>query len=149
MAVTTILTKQTATLIYDLINDANEIDIDASILSLSAPTVLSGDASGKNTSVIGTPLSGSGYKNTVRLTYDRLDMTVLLQKLVKQVVVPNLTQTTDVLSAFNEKYGFLLVAGDIVNESITSTGGTQSITVTMADSCPAFIGTFELTVSPS
>lgn len=149
MAVTTILTKQTATLIYDLINDANEIDIDASILSLSAPTVLSGDASGKNTSVIGTPLSGSGYKNTVRLTYDRLDMTVLLQKLVKQVVVPNLTQTTDVLSVFNEKYGFLLVAGDIVNESITSTGGTQSITVTMADSCPAFIGTFELTVSPS
>jgi hypothetical protein len=149
VAVTTILTKQTATLIYDLINDANEIDIDASILSLSAPTVLSGDASGKNTSVIGTPLSGSGYKNTVRLTYDRLDMTVLLQKLVKQVVVPNLTQTTDVLSAFNEKYGFLLVAGDIVNESITSTGGTQSITVTMADSCPAFIGTFELTVSPS
>lgn len=149
MAVTTILTKQTATLIYDLINDANEIDIDASILSLSAPTVLSGDATGKNTSVVGTPLSGSGYKNTVRLTYDRLDMTVLLQKLVKQVVVPNLTQTTDVLSAFNEKYGFLLVAGDIVNESITSTGGTQSITVTMADSCPAFIGTFELTVSPS
>nr|UVX43127.1 MAG: hypothetical protein [Bacteriophage sp.] len=149
MAVTTILTKQTATLIYDLINDANEIDIDASILSLSAPTVLSGDATGKNTSVVGTPLPGSGYKNTVRLTYDRLDMTVLLQKLVKQVVVPNLTQTTDVLSAFNEKYGFLLVAGDIVNESITSTGGTQSITVTMADSCPAFIGTFELTVSPS
>lgn len=149
MAVTTILTKQTATLIYDLINDANEIDIDASILSLSAPTALSDDATGKNTSVVGTPLPVSGYKNSVRLTYDRLDMTVLLQKLVKQVVVPNLTQTTDVLSAFNEKYGFLLVAGDIVNESITSTGGTQSITVTMADSCPAFIGTFELTVSPS
>ncbi len=149
MAVTTILTKQTATLIYDLINEANEININATILSLSAPTALSGDATGKNTSVVGTPLPGSGYKNTVRLTYDRLDMTVLLEKLVKQVVVPNLTQTTDVLSAFNEKYGFLLAASDVVNQSITPTGGTQSITVTMADSCPAFIGAFELTVSPS
>lgn len=149
MAVTTILTKQTATLIYDLINEANEININASILTLGTPTPLSGDASGKNTVVIGTPVTGTGYKNTVRLTYDRLDMTVLLQKLVKQVVVPNLTQTTDVLSAFNEKYGFLLASSDIVNQPITSTGGTQSITVTMADSCPAFIGTFELTVSPS
>lgn len=152
-----ILTKKSLDLVIDLINAANTTTLDETKIHITAPTPLTGDPNNHNTGAHVAAVKGSGYIGSVDITYNRLDIGILFEKIAVNLdlgedgdgnpVKP--ATTKDLLAALNARYGMGLEESDIVDSPITTTGSAPwSATITMADDSLAYIGELDLTVGP-
>lgn len=86
--------------------------------TFGTPTVLSGDASGKNTSVT---VAGTGTPYTTdqaTLKYDRVDLTTLFASNSTQIQWTTQASSSDLLTWYNSLTGANLQASDIVVEAL-------------------------------
>lgn len=82
------------------------------------PAVLTGDASGKNTSVSLTGKTGQGVNGTNTFKYNRVGLLDLINASANpSPIVPNTSQATvgDLVASFNSQYGAKLTAADLTN----------------------------------
>lgn len=101
----------------------------AANVTFGAPTALSGDASGRNTSVV---VTGHGpYTNAKTIYYNRVDLTALLGAASNVMTWTTQTSSGDLLAAFNALTGANLAASDIVVEALPTKPGAGDTAYTL------------------
>lgn len=159
MATPSDLTQPGKTLLYSLINVANPGLVNGSLsdanVTVSAPAILSGDPSGKNTKVTLTSIADAGYTGTADVTYNRLD----IQVDVSDHVAPNglsieddpdtaYATVADLLPAINTALTMNLQSADITNGTDPITGTyPKAASVTVVTTSLAFIGSLAVTIT--
>lgn len=153
------LTQPGQALVFSLVNLANPNLQNGALsptnVTLSAPTALTGDASGKNTSVVLSGIAGQGYFGDEVLYYNRLaidtDVFAILAPDGASVLDDSTTPfatVADALPALNAAYGLDLQPADISNGATAITGVYPKTTsITMADGSLAYTGTLNLTIA--
>lgn len=152
------LTQHGEALIYAMINTANPSPTNGAAsgtnTTIGAPTALTSDPSGKNTSVVLTAISGQGYTGTETFYYDRLD----IQTQVMAVKAPSgatlvnkLTYNTiaDILVDLNAAYGLDILAADLSNSTASAVVNTYpgSLTLDIAATCLTYTGTLTVAIT--
>lgn len=106
------------------------------------PTALTGDASGKNTSVAITGVQGSGFKDQATFYYNRLSLAALVAASANPSdIVPNTGQVTlaDLVASFNSQYGAKLAVADLVPTTLGAiSGGYMGATLTPVAGHPLY-----------
>lgn len=152
-----ILTKKSLDLVIDLINAANSTKLDDTKIKITAPTTLTDDPNGHNTGAHVAAVKGSGYIGSVDITYNRLDIGLLFEKIAVNLDLgedgsgnPIKPATTkDLLPALNARYGLGLDVSDITDAPVTTTGNAPwQATITIATGSLAYVGELDLTVGP-
>lgn len=108
------------------------------------PEVISGESIPFNTRVMLYGLNGQGYKGTVTIEYNRIDMPTLFQGLVPTVITDPQNSLVDLLPALNKAYGLSLIADDIIDQSVKDLGTDWQLDVTMRPGCLAWQGGFRM-----
>lgn len=127
-------------MVYSLVN-ADNTAITTRLLApvncnTTAPTALSGDASGLNTSVTITGINGFGFENQAIFKYNRQTLAEIIAASTTgntTTTVPNTGQVTqqDMINSFNTAYGAKLTLADVETATIqTVGGGYEGITLT-------------------
>lgn len=102
----------------------------------------------RNTRLMIYGLRQGGYRGSVTLTYDRID----LDELFRNVTPLVLTKTppkklSDLLPLLNEQYGLSLVEDDIIDQDVASLGDDFVLTVQMKQGCVAWFGSIDVRAS--
>lgn len=155
MATPSDLTQTGKTLIFALINTANPSlvngAIDDSNVTLSAPAVLTSDASGKNTKLTLTAKADQGYTGTADVTYNRLDLQAVADIKVPgglSLVDASYATGADLIAAINTALGTALVAGDFTNASTAISGSyPRTATLTAVTTSLVFVGSLAVTIT--
>lgn len=152
MADISILSKSSLDLVIDLINAANgTANLDDTKITITEPSVLTDDPNDHNTGAKVTAIKGSGYVGEVDITYNRLDIALLFEKIAVNLDLGDTTPATtkDLLSVLDTKYGLGIVADDITDAAIDTSGNIPwAAEIVIADSCLAYTGTLNLTIGP-
>ncbi len=140
-------------LIIDLINIANSTTLDETKISFGTPSVLTNNANNHNTGVQVNAVPGSGFRGSVDVTYNRLDIGLLFKNisLNLDVDLSGITNpsTKDLLTKLNSKFGLGIEIEDIEDVAIDTSGSIpHNHTITMADNSLAYIGSVALTIGP-
>lgn len=152
-----ILTKKSLDLVIDLINAANTSTLDDTKISIGTPSILTDNADGHNTGAKVSAIKGSGYIGSVDITYNRLDIALLFEKIAVNLdlgvdgsgnpVKP--ATTKELLTALNTRYGLGLEEDDILDEAIDTSGDQPwHATLNMATGSLAWLGSLDLTIGP-
>lgn len=147
------LSRPSFELVVDLINVANTLALNDSKVTFGAPTALTDDESNLNTSIPVNAISGSGYRGSVVVKYNRLDLPLLFKNIAVNLNV-DLSEiegptTKDLLSTLNAKYGLAITEEEVVNAAIDVSGDLPHVAqITAADTCEAYIGTLSVTIGP-
>ena len=143
-------------LLLQLINAANPSPpygpFTAGSFTLSAPSSLTNDLTGKNSYITLTAVEGSGYYGSQNVKYDRLDLQSVLIDLGEALVSfqnNNFVQATDILETINSTYGLNLQNEDVVNESlpVANTNGTVAYTLQVADNSLTYTGSLPVNIT--
>lgn len=144
------LTKTSKALFYDLVNSANAAlasnPLSDSNVTLSVPT--DGTFGDKNTQVTITAIAEEGYKGSVDVTYDRLDIGTLFSdaSITPTVEGDGFADAAALLSAINSQYGLNLSADDIQNDDLSAQTYPSTYTLTIAAGSLAYIGTVDVSL---
>lgn len=109
----------------------------------SAPTALTSDPSGKNTSVTINGTAGMGFKDSLVVYYNRIAFADIITASGKSNVVPNTNQATlqDMVNSFNAQYSSNVSINDVVPTTISSQGnGYMGVVLTPVDGHYLFNG---------
>lgn len=87
--------------------------------NLDPPQNYSGSRSPKNTRVYLTPKPSSANVGRITLYYNRIDLATIASLMVTKTTETNVV---DLLTQINDELGVTLVASDIVNTTLPSTG---------------------------
>ena len=154
----------TEELVVHQINDDNpnaKISLDK--VTLSKPKVIDktgADGKKRNSEYVVTARKGKGFRDTVPVTANRLDMGAMFRNTNVFLDVHNPKSSTDLLAALNRGYGLALVESDIVpadiadgvNPPVTDPEAPEFVpvdhTITMHADCPSFIGTLAVKIGP-
>lgn len=158
MATPSDLTKTGIELVFDLINTDNSATLtngaaSATNMTLAAPTALTGDASGKNSSISISAVAGKGYTGApVVVKYNRLDIAAdVMAKLAPggATIVDNSYATVaDLVVALNAKYSINLQPVDISNGSTAISGAyPRSVEIDIAAGSYGYINKFTASVT--
>lgn len=106
--------------IYNLDRTNNGLPvIDATDFIVGDPEVYSGSRSPKNTRVYLTPKPSSSNIGRITLYYNRIDFATITTLMVTKGAAVNVV---DLLPQINEELGITLVAADISNTTLPTTG---------------------------
>lgn len=103
------------------------------------PTALTGDSSGKNTSIVVTGVAGSGFMNSATFKYNRIGLADIIAASTTgntTNIVPNTGQNSlaTMVASFNTAYGSNLQVTDVVSATVGAlTGGYFGLTLTPTD----------------
>jgi hypothetical protein len=143
-------------LVLQLINAANPSPpygpFTTGSFTLSTPTALSGDLTGRNSTLTLTASPDSGYYGTQEIKYDRLDLqSVFLDLGVPQVSFQNnsYSQSTDFLGFLNSTYGLNLQEADVISEALPAAdaNGLVAYTLQVAEECLTFTGNLPVNIT--
>lgn len=151
-------------LVVHQINDDNPTaNISLDKVTLSKPSVVNvtgGDGLVRNTEFTVKARKGKGFRDTVKVTANRLDMTAMFRNTNVFLDVNNPTSSTDLLDALNRNYGLALAEHDIVpaaiapgvNPPVTDPEAPDVAptdhTITIHEDCPSFIGSLLVKIGP-
>lgn len=114
-------------------------------ISMSDPTVLTGDSSGKNSSMVLTGITTKGFTDTCTIRYNRVGLLDLVNASANPSpnVPPNNQQTTaDMLASFNSRYGARLTMAELTNNPtdpvVQLPGGYYGSTLTPVANHPLY-----------
>lgn len=112
------------------------------------PEAITTPTATRNTRLLIYGLKQGGYKGSVTVTYDRID----LEELFRNVTPVVLTKTppkklSDLLPFINTTYGISLVEDDIVDADVSALGEDFITTVEMKQGCVAWFGSFDVRAS--
>lgn len=104
----------------------------------------------RNSFVLITPVSGSGYYGTRTVYYDRVNISTLGVLNLTPSEWSGAIDTHSLLLAINNKYGIYLKPSDVVNTSLPPPDGSGNITVTLSftPSSIIFYGGADLVLPP-
>ena len=144
------LNKPSFDLIVDLINVANSTTLDETKISLGAPTAITVDSNGHNTTAVVSSVPGSGYRGDVTVSYIRLDIGLLFKNIALNLNVTTPSTTKDLLPLLNSKYGLGLTIDDIEDNAIDMGDGSATPThaIVIKATSFAYIGTVTTTIGP-
>lgn len=143
-------------LLLQLVNEANPSPpygpFTAGSFTLSTPTALTNDLTGKNSYITLTAIEGSGYYGTQNVKYNRLDLQGVLIDLGQALVSfqnNNFVQATDILETINSTYGLNLMEGDVVNEALpaANTNGVVNYTLQVSDTSLTYTGGLPVSIT--
>lgn len=154
----------TEELVVHQINDDNpnaKISLDKVTLSKPKAVDLTGaDGKKRNSEFVVSARKGKGFRDTVTVTANRLNMAAMFRNTNVFLDVHNPKSSTDLLAALNRGYGLALVESDIVpadiadgvNPPVTDPEAPEFVpvdhTITMHADCPSFIGTLAVKIGP-
>lgn len=114
--------KKSAEQIYDLIKATNVVSfpqVDIVALTYGTPAVLTGDPSGKDTSLVVSAAVNTPYTGNVTIKYDRLDLEGFETTYgATQLIVPEGATPADIVAAFNSHYECELESVDYQNNAV-------------------------------
>ena len=151
-------------LVVHQINDDNPTaKISLEKVTLSKPKAVDKtgtDGKKRNTEFVVTARKGKGFRDSVPVTSNRLDMGAMFRNTNVFLDVHNPKSSTDLLAALNRGYGLALVEKDIVPAAIAD-GVNPPVTdpeapdvdptdhtITMHADCPSFIGNLLVKIGP-
>lgn len=141
-------TKQSKTLLVDLINEDNTTGLTPSLVEFGVPSVLIGD---RNTSITLTGATGSGYKDAVDLTYNRVDVNGFVGTVDLTFQAGEALTIAELVPEVNSLLNINLGEQDFVDVVIPSFGNTpnetQPVTLTIAPNSLVYIGQLTILVS--
>lgn len=155
MAFASDYTKAPAQIVIDLINNDNSTSLTSSLIQLGLPTAATGGSPVRNTELEISAKAGSGYKGSVVVQYNRLQ----IQDFVKPATFPSGLQLpvgdavnySDLIPEINTALGINLTAADYVDGAIGAWAGTpnetKSITITMNSDSLVYLGSLTLTLT--
>lgn len=116
MATTPIAPGDTKAILLSIVNQMEGSSITTADVDFGLPQRATGSLPVRNTKILITPKSDSGYYGIKTLWYNRIHISEL-----GNIVVNKGTATTvsQLLPAINSKYGISLTAGDIVDEALS------------------------------
>lgn len=99
----------------------------------------------RNTRLLIYGLKQGGYRGSVTVTYDRIDLEELFRNVTPLVLIKNKpNKLSDLLPFINTTYGLSLVADDIIDADVSGKGEDFITTVEMRQGCVAWFGSFEM-----
>ncbi len=107
------LSKNSDEQVLALINADNAINLNFTHISFAVPSSLQDDPENKNTQLTVSSVVNSGYKGSVDIKYNRLNLNGFLSYGEPIVVIPIDGDINDILDGFNELYGSNLDFTDI------------------------------------
>ncbi len=141
--------KASNQIVIDLINEANSTPLALNVVDLGLPTA-NGEGAARNTSVTVTAKVGSGYKDAVTVTYNRLQISGFTEE---QITLPvgDAVNISDLIPELNSALGVNLQPGEFTDGPIPAfQGGVANETVDVeivisADSL-AYLGSITIKV---
>lgn len=102
----------------------------------------------RNTRLLIFGLKQGGYKGSVTVTYDRIDLEELFRNVTPLVLAKTPPKKlSDLLPVINTTYGLSLIADDIVDLDVSALGEDFIATVEMKQGCVAWFGSFDVRAS--
>lgn len=102
----------------------------------------------RNTRLLIYGLKQGGYKGSVTVTYDRIDLEALFRNVTPLALYKSKpSKLSDLLPVINNAYGLSLIADDIIDQDVSALGDDFIATVEMKQGCVAWFGSFEMRVS--
>jgi len=147
-------TKAPDQIVIDLINADNGTALTTALLQLGLPTAATGGSPARNTELEVSAKAGSGYKGSVVVQYNRLQ----IQDFVKPGTFPDglnlpvgdAENFSDLIPEINTALGINLTAADYVDGPIGEWEGTPNeskvITIPIAADSLCFLGSLQLTL---
>lgn len=140
-------------IVLDLINHDNASSLTLELIELGIPYVAAGSEALANTEMEVTAVEGSGYKGSVVVNYNRLE----IQDFVPIMVGENLTLPVGDAVNFSDLIGEINVALDInlteedyidgpIGDWVGTPNETKEVTIAMNASSRLFIGGLTLTI---
>lgn len=139
-----IYNKPSREMLLEAINKQNNTNLTWNQIASGYPEIIQSEGAERNTRVLLYGLNGQGYKGTVNIEYDRIDMPTLFRGLVPVVITNPKDKLSDLLPFLNEKYGLSLIADDIVDQSVKDLGDSWLLDVAIKPGCLAWQGGFTL-----
>lgn len=145
-------TKQPEDIILELINDQNPRQVDHSQVEIGEPVAVDG----AQTMLEVTAKKGSGYSGSQTFTYNRVEISdvVALDTEAKAVAI-DAVAGSDIVAAFNAKFGVNLTASDVlVDGKEIESGYTQpddyaDVSIRAKDESLVWIGEALIRIRPS
>ncbi|ANZ50582.1 putative virion structural protein [Erwinia phage vB_EamM_Stratton] len=131
-------------MLLEAINKQNNTALTWNQIASGYPEVIQSEGAERNTRVLLYGLNGQGYKGSVSIEYDRIDMPTLFRNLVPVIITNPKDKLSDLLPFLNEKYGLSLIADDIVDQSVKDLGDSWLLDVAIKPGCLAWQGGFTL-----
>lgn len=147
-------TKAPDQILVDLINADNGTSLTTALIGFGVPTAATGASPARNTELEVSAKSGSGYKGSVVVLYNRLQ----IQDFVNSTDFPDglslpvgdATKYSDLIPEINTALGINLTAADYVDGDIGVWQGTPNeqkvINIPMKADALCYLGTLQLTL---
>lgn len=102
----------------------------------------------RNTRLLIYGLKQGGYRGSVTVTYDRIDLEELFRNVTPLVLMKSTpSKLSDLLPVLNTTYGLSLVADDIIDQNVSGLGEDFILKLEMRAGCVAWFGSFDLRAS--
>jgi hypothetical protein len=123
MAFVSDFTKLPQQIVIDLINNDNSTALTPDLLTFGLPTAATGDNPTRNTELSLTAKAGSGYKGSVTVKYNRVDLSTVPG--ARSVVFPkgDATKIADLIPEINAAYQLNLQPEDFVDGDLPAFAG--------------------------
>lgn len=139
-------------LVMDLINRSNDTNFNYTDLVITeigltgSNTTIDGTAYKRETGATLRPILGGRLKDTVKISYHRLDASRMFNNIVVPVAVDKQLSTVDVIDDINRELGLMLTVDDIIQEPINITKLPATFTVKFKPNNAAWMGQIWATV---
>lgn len=139
--------KLTWLLVFDLIKDANPaIDFTSDQVRLVSIEENIGGTEGLNTRGVLVGIPEMGREGEFTLEWNRRDIGEIFSKTKVYIAPKNQRMKSDLLPDINTQYPFELRSGDIYDSVINMALVPMTVTLTVRENNPAFMGSLEVTV---
>lgn len=139
--------KPSRDMLLDAINKQNGLTANPLTwqqIAAGFPEVVQTPGAPRDTRVLLYGLNGKGYKGTVSITYDRINMPVLFRNLVPMVITNPVNKVSELLPFLNQRYGLSLEPDDIEDFSVADLGESWVAEVKIREGSLAWSGSFPL-----
>jgi hypothetical protein len=140
------LSKDSRSLVVDLINGANGTSFDYTALVFSPPSVNDPVVGNRNTLINVTATDSEEFAGNINVYYDRLDFGVLFAGITVTVGGLNITDISGVLPEINATYGLDLTLDDVADLSLANLTYPATLTVTASPNSYVYFGQFQIVV---
>lgn len=126
------LNKASSSLVLDLINTSNSLDLSFQNISFETPVLLADDEDGKNTSLVVAAIDKQGYVGNVTIKYNRVGFEELEAKDNTLLEIPVDGTMDDIVLALNSRYGLqLVIDNDIVEADLIDVIGYEPALISL------------------